>query len=601
MHQFRSILRAFIVALLATVLMAVVRRFVFIPILRFNPPYMSCLLAVTLAAWVGGLKSGLFASLLNGGLLWTFFRGNNGTQLFSMSEQFRLVLFLVNAGLVSWGIDALHAARRRLEQALRELRRREETLRMAADSGNVGIWEFNPLTGEHNWSSRTKAMFGLPFDADVTTEFFLDRVHPEDRERVNQSMQAGSDPSRDGKYEAECRIIWPDGTVHWILARGQAMFEGEGSNRRRTRGIGTVLDITERKKAEEIIRASESRLKAIMDNTSAVIVLKDVQSRYLMINRRYEQLYNLTQHQIIGKTTAEIHPSDIAARLMANDRQVIDTRQPLEFEEVVLHGDGPHTYVSVKFPIFDSAGNVIAVGGISTDISDRKRAADALAEEREMLQHTIEVQDHERQLIAYEIHDGLVQYATGALMQLESIRDQVKSEVLAEQIENTLGVMRKTVEEGRRIINGIHTTILDDCGVVAAVQQLLEDEERAHVQLEFIKDESLGRMAPNTELALYHITREALTNAHKHSHSDKVRVELGRSGDRVHLEVRDWGVGYLPPAVAKGVHGLRGMIERARIAGGQCTVQNAPGKGTQVIVDLPYRRRTNDAPKPSEI
>ena len=165
-----------------------------------------------------------------------------------------------------------------------------------------------------------------------------------------------------------------------------------------------------------------------------------------------------------------------------------------------------------------------------------------------MLQHTIEVQDQDRQLIAYEIHDGLVQYATGALMQLESIRDQAKSETLSEQVENVVDIMRKTVAEGRRIINGIHTTVLDDCGVVAAVEQLIEDEERAHVQIEFIKDENLGRMAPNTELALYHITQEALTNAHKHSQSDKVRVELSRREDRVHLEVRDWGVGFSPPA-----------------------------------------------------
>ena len=176
-------------------------------------------------------------------------------------------------------------------------------------------------------------------------------------------------------------------------------------------------------------------------------------------------------------------------------------------------------------------------------------------------------------------------------MQVESLRDQVKSEALVEQIDNAVGILRKTVDEGRRIINGIHTTILDDCGVVAAVQQLIEDEERAHVQMEFIKDESLGRMAQNIELALYHITREALTNAYKHSQTNKVRIEVARREDRVHLEVRDWGVGFKPSASSKEVHGLKGMTERAKIVGGKCTIENAPGKGTQVIVDLPYLSR----------
>ena len=254
-------------------------------------------------------------------------------------------------------------------------------------------------------------------------------------------------------------------------------------------------------------------------------------------------------------------------------------------------GDDPRLFATVKFPIKDASGRITGVGGISIDVTERRKAMDSLAAEQEMLQHTIEFQDHERQLVAYEIHDGLVQYATGALMQLEGIQDQVKSEALAQQIETVVDILRKTVDEGRRIISGIHTTVLDDCGVVAAVQELIDDEERAHVQVEFVKDESLGRMAPKIEEALYRITQEALTNFYKHSQSNKVRIELSRRGDRVHLEVRDWGVGFTPPANAKGVHGLRGMTERARIAGGQCTIENARGDGTQVVVDLPYLSR----------
>ena len=350
-------------------------------------------------------------------------------------------------------------------------------------------------------------------------------------------------------------------------------------------------EIAERTIAQRIVGASESRFQAIINNTSAVIYLKDWEGRYLLVNRRYEELFNVTQQQIVGKTDAEVFPSEVVAALQANDRQVRDTKQALEFEEVVPHADGPHTYVSVKFPIFDPAGQCNAVGGISTDISDRKRAADVLEQEQEMLRHTIEAQDQERQLIAYEIHDGLVQYATGALMQLESVQGHLNSAALAEQIEKVVDILRKTVDEGRRIINGMHTTVLDDCGIVAAVHQLIEDDERAHVQVDFVKDEGLGRMAHRIELALYHITQEALTNAHKHSQSSKVRVELSRREDRVRLEVRDWGVGFTPPANPKGVHGLRGMTERARIAGGRCTIENACGGGTQVVVDLPYLGR----------
>jgi signal transduction histidine kinase len=127
--------------------------------------------------------------------------------------------------------------------------------------------------------------------------------------------------------------------------------------------------------------------------------------------------------------------------------------------------------------------------------------------------------------------------------------------------------------------------------VVAAVEQLIDEEERAHVQLEFVKDDGLGRMAPQIEEALYRITQEAMTNIRKHSQTTKTRVELGRRGDQVHLEVRDWGVGFRPTNGSKHTHGLKGMAERAKLVGGQCTVTSEPGQGTQVIVDLPYLGR----------
>ena len=133
--------------------------------------------------------------------------------------------------------------------------------------------------------------------------------------------------------------------------------------------------------------------------------------------------------------------------------------------------------------------------------------------------------------------------------------------------------------------------MLDDWGVVAAVEHLIQEEDRAHVQIEFITDDLLERMEPKIEEAIYRITQEALTNISKHSQSKIVRVELGRRGDRVHLEVRDRGVGFTPSNMVKGTHGLKGMAERARIAGGTCKIESILGEGTRVVVDLPYVSR----------
>jgi signal transduction histidine kinase len=238
------------------------------------------------------------------------------------------------------------------------------------------------------------------------------------------------------------------------------------------------------------------------------------------------------------------------------------------------------------------AGHPTAVGGISTDISDRKKAMDALAAEQELLRHIIEIQDEERQLVTCEIHDGLVQYAAGALMQLEAARAEIESESAREKIDQVMSILRKTVAEGRRLINGIRTPVLDDWGVVAALENLIDEEDRANVTVEFVKDPELGRMAPNVEEALYRITQEAMTNTYKHSNTTRVRIELVRRGDRVRLEVRDWGTGFTPAARSNRVHGLHGMTTRARIAGGHCTILSTPGEGTQVVAELPYLGRT---------
>ena len=163
-------------------------------------------------------------------------------------------------------------------------------------------------------------------------------------------------------------------------------------------------------------------------------------------------------------------------------------------------------------------------------------------------------------------------------MQLESMRFQDTFKPAAESIDSLVGNLRRAVAEGRRIMNGIRTPVLDGLGVVAALEHLIHEEDRAHVRVEFIKDDAMERMDPRIEEAIYRITQEALTNIGKHSQSKSVRVELGRRGGRVHLEVRDWGVGFAPAKRSKGTYGLRGMTERARIVGGDCRIESTPGR-----------------------
>jgi len=127
----------------------------------------------------------------------------------------------------------------------------------------------------------------------------------------------------------------------------------------------------------------------VADNTTAVIYVKYADGRYLLTNRRFEQIFNLTADQIVGHTDHEIFPREIADAFRANDVDVLKQNHTVEYEEEAPHSDGPHTYISIKFPLCDSTGTPYATCGISTDITERKRIEQALRTHEEQLRQAL--------------------------------------------------------------------------------------------------------------------------------------------------------------------------------------------------------------------
>jgi len=152
---------------------------------------------------------------------------------------------------------------------------------------------------------------------------------------------------------------------------------------------GIIRDTSARKKTEDALRRSEHLLRDVADSTTAVIYVKYADGRYLLTNRRFEQIFNLTADQIVGHTDHEIFPREIADAFRANDVDVLKQNHTVEYEEEAPHSDGPHTYISIKFPLCDSTGTPYATCGISTDITERKRIEQALRTHEEQLRQAL--------------------------------------------------------------------------------------------------------------------------------------------------------------------------------------------------------------------
>ncbi len=146
-----------------------------------------------------------------------------------------------------------------------------------------------------------------------------------------------------------------------------------------------VRDISERRRATEALRESQQLLQGIIDNSVPVIYVKDLEGRYILVNRRFEDIFHLTRAAILGRTDHDLFPRAAADAFRSMDQRVAAADRPLTEEETAPQHDGPHAYLSVKAPLHDSAGRVHAVFGISTDITERKRGEERLRAQLERL------------------------------------------------------------------------------------------------------------------------------------------------------------------------------------------------------------------------
>jgi signal transduction histidine kinase len=225
---------------------------------------------------------------------------------------------------------------------------------------------------------------------------------------------------------------------------------------------------------------------------------------------------------------------------------------------------------------------------IATNITLRRIAEDQLERERNALRRLIDLQERERRLVSYDIHDGLVQYLTAGLLHLEASAgppDSMPPDSYA-NFQRGMSLLREALEEGRRLIGDLRPPILDERGVVEAIRYLVSEFKQDIPELQFIDRAHCGRLSPPLEVAIFRITQEALSNIRKHSETGRAQVELVQHGDWLRLIVKDWGKGFNLSEVREDRYGLQGIQQRARLLGTRAIIESKPGEGTTIVVDF---------------
>jgi len=421
----------------------------------------------------------------------------------------------------------------------------------------------------------------LGYSEDELLSMSVADIHPAaDVPAVVEAFQAGA--RRQSYVHENMPILRKDGSVFFAdIGNNRIVYAG------RLCVIGFFRDISERREAER----TRAHFSAIVNSSRDAITGGGADGLISVWNAAAQRLYGYTAEEAIGQSVFLLTPPDRVAEMKALLEKVNRGEGTDSLDTVRRRKDGTLVDVSLTLsPIWDARGQVVGASVIVRDITERKQAQAALERERQTLKHLLQSSDHERQLIAYEIHDGLAQQLAGASMQFQTywhLKD-AKPRLAARAYDAAMTMLRQGHFEARRLISGVRPPILDESGVVAAVAHLVNEQRLENgPTIELLSEVEFNRLAPIQENAVYRIVQEGLANACRHSRSQRVRVELVQQRDCLRIMVRDWGVGFSTTEIAEGRFGLHGIRERARLLGGQATFQSAPGEGACITVELP--------------
>jgi len=476
--------------------------------------------------------------------------------------------------------------RKRAEEALRES---EARFRAIFENAAIGIalvdMRGHPVEG----NPALQTMLGYS-KLELAQKAFTEFTHPADSQ-ADWSLFTELVEGRRDQYQLDKPLYRKDGQIVWGRLSASLVRSQKGEPKY---VLGTVEDISQRKQAEEALRVSEARFRALSECAAAAIFIYQG-NRFLYANPAMEVITGYSLDELLGMSFWEIAHPDVRERV--RERELALQRRelvPLRYEIEIVTKAREERWLEFSGARFELQGR-LAVLGIAFDVTERKRVEgklrDLVGQLHALADRLQTVREEERAKLAREIHDELGQALTAIKMDLGSIFRELgdNAKPLAGAPESILKLVDQTIRTVGRIASQLRPGILNNLGLPAAIEwATAEFQTRTGIKCHLEMQEGAIVLDRERTTDIFRIFQETLTNVARHSGATELQVRLYRQNANTILEVRDNGVGIQPQhLIGTASLGIMGMRERALVLGGQLEIAGRPGEGTIVSVSIP--------------
>ena len=379
-----------------------------------------------------------------------------------------------------------------------------------------------------------------------------------------------------------------------------------------------IVDLTERKLAEEALRKSEEHVRAIISQSNAGIASCDLNGRFLFTNQKFREMLGYTDSELAARTIFRVtHPDDVHTT-KSRFEKMVQTKHAVEFEKRYMRKDRSPVWVNVcDTPVLDAAGKPVSAVAVAVDITERRRAEAALQRANELLEvrvrrrtkalrmtnaelkyeierrkglegEILSLSDREQQRLGQELHDGLCQHLTAVAFMARSVALRLKNHRVIEvsDIEKIAELVNNAATDTRNLSRALHRADVDSAGLVEGLRDLV-DREIWKIPCRLVVRPSFHIENDAAASQLYRIAREAVINANKHAQAREIVIKLERSSQGMVMHVSDDGVGFPTEGKLKQGLGCHIMNYRAQLIGGRLKIERPKKGGTCVSCYFP--------------